>query len=159
MKRIHFIFVWPSLFKGWVGGFRPYLAMDNFCPTLFFFPPKNCPWQGGVEGNQSSWKAFPTFRLERSIDVARMDQSLTVSPTLWSPGSSVLDPRPLQSNGEQNNQRDFPSAIIQFHMSVYFVHVVLRPSFIVWVFLDVGLIFGLLVCRRRRLVARVWGTA
>ena len=103
-----------------------------FVPPSSFSHPKTALGKGGVEGNQSSWKAFPTFRLERSIDVARMDQSLTVFfPTLWSPGSSVLDPRPLQSNGEQNNQRDFPSVIIQFHMSVYFVHVVLRPSFIV----------------------------
>ena len=28
---VHSIYVWPSLFKGWVGGFRPYLAMDSFC--------------------------------------------------------------------------------------------------------------------------------
>jgi hypothetical protein len=45
----------------WVGGFRPDLAMDNFCPTLYFVPPRICPGKG-VVGKQSSWKAFPTVQ-------------------------------------------------------------------------------------------------
>ena len=89
------------------------------CETQFEHPdelPKRLLaglWENGVVGKQSSWKAFPTFKLERSINVARMDKSQAVSPTLWSPGSTFSTPDHAKQR-RAKQPKSFMSAIVQF---------------------------------------------
>ena len=39
--------VWPSLFKGWVGGFRPFLPWTIFVPPSYLSHPKTALGKGG----------------------------------------------------------------------------------------------------------------
>ena len=84
---------WPFMFKGRVGGFRPFFCHGQILSHPNFFPPQNFPGfsehVGGI-GGQSSWKAF--FQLTHSVKTQCCQYGLNLKPLLlssllWSPGS------------------------------------------------------------------------
>ena len=115
----------------WVGGFRPDLAMDNFCPTLYFVPPKICPGKGGLWENSPAGKhslLFIFLNHDEQCCQNGLLPKLFLQP-FGHAGSTDFDPRPLRSKGEQNKPAIVPS--VSNFISTMFGH----SSFI---FSDVG---------------------
>ena len=109
----------PCLRVGWAGSVL-ILPWTIFVPPCYFSHPKTALGKGGLREISPAGKHSQLSNLKDQFDVARMDQSQTVSPTLWSPGSSVSDFRLLRSKGEQNNQRAFCRRSFSFsHVSLF----------------------------------------
>ena len=141
----------------WVGGFRPYLAMDTFCPTHHFIPPKNCPWQGGLWGKTVQLESIPNFR---TWNVNQCCQNGQIPSCFSNPMVTwvyLFDPWPCKAKASKTtNERSVGDHFRFSHVSLFIscrAETVYRSLSL----FDDGLVFVFLVCRMRRLVSRVKG--
>ena len=141
----------------WVGGFRPYLAMDTFCPAHQFIPPKNCPWQGGLWENSPAGKHSQLSDLKGQSMLPEWTNPKLFFQPYGHPGLAFSTPDHCKAKASKTtNERSVGSHFSFSHVSLFDSCCAETVCCSLSLF-DFGSVFGVLVCRLRRIVTRVLG--